>query len=134
MQPFLLNATIQGIVAQRLLRTLCVHCKELVATDKQSWQDFARPNKLKMPPKICKPVGCDECRHTGHMGRVGIYEILTMSSALRENITAHTDLDKLREIALKNDMRSLKIGGAQKVADGFTTLEEVYSVLPQNQI
>jgi general secretion pathway protein E len=134
MQPFLLNATIQGIVAQRLLRTLCVHCKELVATDKQSWQEFASPNKLKMPPKICKPVGCDECRHTGYMGRAGIYEILTMSLALRENITSHTDLDTLRKIALKDGMRPLKIGGAQKVADGLTTLEEVYSVLPHDQV
>ena len=133
MQPFLLNATIQGIVAQRLLRTLCVHCKELVPTDKQSWQEFASPNKLKMPSKICKPVGCDECRHTGYMGRAGIYEILTMDSELRDNITSHTDLDTLREIALKNGMRPLKIGGAQKVADGYTTLEEVYSVLPHEQ-
>jgi len=133
MQPFLLNATIQGIVAQRLLRTLCVHCKELVPTDKKSWQEFASPNKLKMPPKICKPVGCDECRHTGYMGRAGIYEILTMDQTLRENITSHTDLDTLRDIALKNGMRPLKIGGAQKIADGLTTLEEVYSVLPQDQ-
>ncbi len=134
MQPFLLNATIQGIVAQRLLRTLCVHCKELIPTDKQSWQDFAKPNKLKMPPKICKPVGCDECRHTGYMGRIGIYEILTMNQMLRDNINSHTDLNTLRDIALKSGMRPLKIGGAQKVADGHTTLEEVYSVLPHNQI
>jgi general secretion pathway protein E len=133
MQPFLLNATIQGIVAQRLLRTLCIHCKELVVTDKQSWQEFSSPDKLKMPAKICKPVGCDECRHTGYMGRAGIYEILTMNNALRENISTQTNVDTLREIALKTGMRPLKIGGAQKVAEGLTTLEEVYSVLPQNQ-
>jgi len=132
MQPFLLKATIQGIVAQRLLRTLCVHCKELVDTDEQSWKEFARPNKLKMPPKICRPVGCDECRHTGYMGRAGIYEILTMNPTLRESITSHTDIDSLREVAIKTGMRPLKIGGAQKVADGHTTLEEVYSVLPQH--
>lgn len=134
MQPFLLNATIQGIVAQRLLRTLCVHCKQLVDTDKKSWQEFASPNKLKMPAKICIPVGCDECRHTGYMGRAGIYEILTMNDSLRENITPQTNLDTLREVALKTGMRPLKVSGAQKVAEGLTTLEEVYSVLPQNQI
>ena len=133
MQPFLLNATIQGIVAQRLLRTLCVHCKESVKTDKKAWEEFAKPNKLKTPPTICKPIGCDECRHTGYMGRTGIYEILRLDSTIRENITSHTNLDKLREIALKSGMRPLKISGAQKIADGFTTLEEVYSVLPQNQ-
>jgi general secretion pathway protein E len=134
MQPFLLNATIQGIVAQRLLRTLCVHCKESVETDKQSWEEFASPNKLKRPPKICKPIGCDECRHTGYMGRAGIYEILTMNQTLRENITLNTDIDTLRDIALKTGMRPLKISGAQKVADGLTTLEEVYSVLPHEQL
>jgi general secretion pathway protein E len=133
MPPFLLNATIQGIVAQRLLRTLCVHCKESVKTDKKSWDEFARPNRLKMPPTICKPVGCDECRHTGYMGRTGIYEILRLDSTIRENITSHTNLDVLRDIALKSGMRPLKISGAQKIADGLTTLEEVYSVLPQHQ-
>lgn len=133
MQPFLLNATIQGIVAQRLLRTLCVHCKEAVKTDKKAWDEFAKPNKLKMPPTICKPIGCDECRHTGYLGRTGIYEILRLDTTIRENITSHTNLDALREIALKSGMRPLKISGAQKIADGLTTLEEVYSVLPQNQ-
>lgn len=132
MQPFLLNATIQGVIAQRLLRTLCPHCKESVATDKQSWLEFTSPIKLKMPPKICKPVGCDECRHTGYMGRTGIYEILIMDSKIRENVSAHANLDLLREIALKSGMRALKISGAQKIADGLTTLEEVYSVLPNH--
>lgn len=133
MPPFLLNATIQGIVAQRLLRTLCVHCKESVKTDKKSWDEFSKPNKLKMPPAICKPAGCDECRHTGYLGRTGIYEILRLDSTIRENITSHTNLDVLRDIALKSGMRPLKISGAQKIADGLTSLEEVYSVLPQHQ-
>ena len=133
MQPFLINATLQGIVAQRLLRTLCVHCKEVVAIDKQSWNEFAYPDKLKSPAKICKPVGCDECRHTGYLGRTGIYEILQLDSSIRSNITSNTNLDDLREVALKNGMRSLKIAGAQKIADGLTTLEEIYSILPQQQ-
>jgi general secretion pathway protein E len=132
MQPFLLNATIQGVIAQRLLRTLCVHCKEFIPTDKQAWIEFASPNKLKMPVRICTPVGCDECRHTGYMGRTAIYEILKMNPSIRENVSSHTNLDTLRAAALKSGMRPLKIGGAQKVADGLTTLEEVYSVLPQH--
>ena len=133
MQPFLLNATIQGIVAQRLLRTLCVHCKEVVKTDKKAWDEFSKPNKLKMPSTICRPIGCDECRHTGYMGRTAIYEILKMNSTLRDNISSQTDLDTLREIAIKTGMRTLKIGAAQKVADGLTTLEEAFSVLPQHK-
>ena len=130
MQPFLINATLQGVIAQRLLRTLCVHCKEAIDTNKQDWLEFSKPHKLKMPPKIYRPVGCDECRHTGYLGRAGIYEVLTMDSNIRTYITSQTNLDQLREAALKNGMRSLKIGGAQKIADGMTTMEEVYSVLP----
>lgn len=133
MQPFLINATLQAVIAQRLLRTLCIHCKKTVATDKQSWGEFAKPHKLKTPVNSRIPVGCDECRHTGFMGRTGIYEILRMDAELRKNITAKTDLDRLRDIAFKAGMRPLKIGGAQKIADGLTTLEEVYSVLPQHQ-
>ena len=101
MQPFLLNATIQGVVAQRLLRTLCVHCKEAIKTNTEVWESLPNHNKLKIPPTIYKPVGCDECRHTGYMGRAGIYEILKLDSTIRENITSHTNLDTLREVALK---------------------------------
>ena len=134
MQPFLLNATLRGVIAQRLLRTLCVHCKKAVPTDKTAWEVFAKPEKLKMPDKIYRPVGCDECRQTGYLGRTGIYEILTLDATVREMITPQTNLDELRKTAKKNGMRTLKIGGAQKVADGLTTLEEVYSVLPQDYL
>ncbi len=133
-QPFLLNATMQGVIAQRLLRTLCVHCKQAESTNKQAWQEFSKPNKLKMPAKIYNPVGCDECRHTGYMGRTGIYEILKMNTDIRNNVTINTNLNSLREVAINSGMRPLKISGAQKIADGLTTLEEVYSVLPHQQI
>ncbi len=133
MQPFLLNATLRGVIAQRLLRTLCVHCKTQVPTDKKSWLEFARPDRLKMPATICQPVGCDECRHTGYMGRTAIYEILTLDEQIRQMITPQTNLDELRNKVHGSGMRTLKIGGAQKIADGLTTLEEVYSVLPQHQ-
>ncbi|MCG8379314.1 MAG: GspE/PulE family protein [Proteobacteria bacterium] len=133
-QPFLLNATMQGVIAQRLLRTLCVHCKQAESTNKQAWQEFSKPNKLKMPTKIYNPIGCDECRHTGYMGRTGIYEILKMNIDIRNNVTINTNLNSLREVAINSGMRPLKISGAQKIADGLTTLEEVYSVLPHQQI
>ena len=84
-----------------------------------------------MPDNVCQPVGCDECRHTGFLGRTGIYEILTLDSEMRAHIKSDTNIDAIRKAASKTGMRTLKIGGAQKVADGITTLEEVYSVLPQ---
>ncbi len=134
MQPFLLNATLRGVIAQRLLRTLCVHCKTQVPIDKKSWQEFAKPDKLKIPATIYQPAGCDECRHTGYMGRTGIFEILTLDAQIREFITPQTNLDMLRKKVHESGMRTLKISGAQKIADGLTTLEEVYSVLPQHQL
>lgn len=130
-QPFLINATLRGVVAQRLLRTLCVHCKEKVPVDKNAWEQYSKPDKLKMPAMVCQPVGCDECRHTGYLGRTGIYEMLTLDTDIRTYIKSETNVDAIRKSAMKSGMRTLKIGGAQKVADGITTLEEVYSVLPQ---
>ncbi len=129
MQPFLLNATLQGVIAQRLLRTLCKHCKQAVALNEKDWLDFAKPDKLRMPNKIYKPIGCDECRHTGYMKRIGIYELLRMSPELSEHINTNTNLELLRSTALQSGMRPLKISGAQKIAQGLTTLEEVYSVI-----
>ncbi len=133
LQAFLLNATIQGVIAQRLLRTLCIHCRVQILTDKQSWTEFTYPDNLKMPPQICRPVGCDECRHTGYLGRTAIYEVLKMDATIREQVSMHTNLDLLRAATLKSGMRPLKISAAQKVANGLTTLEEAYSVLPQRQ-
>ncbi len=134
MQPFLLNATLQGVIAQRLLRTLCVHCKSPVEIDRGMWEEFAKPDKLKAPKTIYEPNGCEECRHTGYMGRTGIYELLTINASIREQVTTQTNLDQLRATAIKNGMRTLKIGGAQKIANGLTTMEELYSVLPQHQL
>jgi len=130
--PFLLNTTLRGIIAQRLLRTLCAHCKKLIPTPKQAWEEFAKPNKLKMPEKVYEPAGCDECRQTGYLGRAGIYEILTPDVKIREKINTTPNLDELKKTVKDAGMRTLKISGAQKVADGMTTLEEVYSVIPQH--
>ncbi|OGT35812.1 MAG: type II secretion system protein E [Gammaproteobacteria bacterium RBG_16_51_14] len=130
-QPFLINATLLGVVAQRLIRTLCNHCKQADTLDKEAWNHFAAPHRLRPPKKVYTSKGCDECRHTGYMGRVAIYEILTVNSEIRKQITATTSLDDLHAAAIAQGMRSLRIGAAQKIAEGVTTLEEAYSVLPQ---
>ena len=133
MQPFLINATLQGVIAQRLIRTLCLHCRMPVELNAAIWEDFAKPDKLTRPDTIYEPGGCDECRHTGYLGRTGIYESFTIHPAIREQITAQTDLDALRQKAIEHGMQTLKISGADKIAEGITTLEELYSVLPQHQ-
>jgi len=130
-QPYLISATLLGVFAQRLIRTLCPYCKQSTRIDKKAWQQFAAPLKLRYPEKTYAPKGCDECRHTGYIGRIGIYEILTIDSVIRQRIIESADLALIRNTALRQGMRPLKVCGAQKIADGLTTLEEIYTVLPQ---
>ena len=83
-----------------------------------------------MPKKANGPVGCDECRNTGYLGRVGLYEILTVDNVIKQAINEKVELNKLSQLALKQGLRPLKISGAQKIIDGITTMEEVYTALP----
>lgn len=131
-QSFLINASLLGILAQRLVRTLCPHCKQPKAMDKEVWRVLTAPSKIKLPEKCYQAVGCDECRHTGYLGRIGIYEILPMNPDLQKLITNDTDSKELRQTALKQGMRSLRISGAQKIAEGLTTFEEIFSVIPDD--
>jgi general secretion pathway protein E len=132
--PYLLNATLNGIMAQRLVRTLCPHCKQTVelnrAEDQDAWDALVAPWKSKHPAKLYKPVGCLECRMTGFMGRIGIYETLMYSQALKTLVTQHADLSALRETAFKEGMKPLRISGAMKVGAGLTTIDEVLKVAP----
>jgi general secretion pathway protein E len=129
-QPYLIGATLLGILAQRLVRTLCPHCKQPDEVDKEAWQRLVAPAKTKVPASVYKAVGCDECRHTGYMGRIGIYEALFVDKAIRKLINTTNDLQLYHDAAEKQGMRNLRLSGAQKVANGLTTLEEIYSVVP----
>ena len=134
--PYLLQSTVIGVMAQRLVRTLCPHCKKaggLRAEDEALWQGLVAPWKSKKPAQLYHPVGCLECRNTGYMGRIGLYEIMPLSPELKSMVSAHTDLAKLRERAMKAGMQPLRIAGARKVAAGQTTIEEVLKVAPPLQ-
>ena len=126
---YLINATLLGVVAQRLMRSLCPHCKGPGALDEELWKSLISPWKIAKPAAVSAPTGCLECRNTGYRGRIGIYEILTMSAGLRKIIRPDTDMAMLREQALKEGMRPLRIAAAQKVYAGLTTLEEVMSIV-----
>jgi general secretion pathway protein E len=132
--PYLLNATINGVMAQRLLRTLCPHCKQAAemnrAEDQAAWDALVAPFKSSRPAKIYKPVGCLECRMTGFMGRVGIYETLLCSQAVKQLIASGAELARVREQALKEGMKPLRVSGAMKIAAGLTTVDEVLKVAP----
>jgi general secretion pathway protein E len=133
-KPYLLNATLNGVMAQRLVRVLCTHCKQKVdlhrAEDLQAWEGMVAPWKASKPASVYKPVGCLECRMTGFMGRVGIYETLVCSGPIKEIVGAGADLARIREQAFRDGMKALRISGAMKVAAGFTTMEEVLKNAP----
>jgi general secretion pathway protein E len=129
--PYLLQSTILGVMAQRLLRTLCPHCKEKHELDDSAWETLVAPWKAAKPKDTTYVAkGCLECRMTGYLGRIGIYETMVMNSELRKILTDETDLDLLREKAYKEGMKPLRITGAMKVAAGVTTIDEVIAVAP----
>lgn len=128
--PYLLKATLLGVLGQRLVRTLCPHCKQPHESDEGLWTTLVAPWKMAAPKKLYEPVGCLECRQTGFRGRMGIYEMLPITDGFKPLILADADLDKMRRQAFKEGMLPLRIDGAQKVARGLTTISEVLKVAP----
>ena len=128
--PYLISATLIGVVAQRLVRTLCPHCKQSHSIDKREWEALIKPWTTSAPDSIALAEGCLECRQTGFVGRVGIYEMMPINEALKQDISREFDLAKFRKAAIKQGMKPLNLAGAQKVAKGVTTIEEVMKVAP----
>ncbi|MFC3459312.1 GspE/PulE family protein [Massilia haematophila] len=126
---YLLEATLIGVMAQRLVRTLCPDCKtpdgEL---SDDVWQNIAGAWNLPKPATAYRPIGCPECRQTGYRGRTGLYELLTVSEAFTQLIGASADLQALRQQSVADGMKPLRIAGAMKIAEGVTTAEEVLKV------
>ena len=134
--PYLLQATLVGVMAQRLVRTLCPKCKAempMRPEDEEGWSTMVAPWKSTRPKSVWHPEGCLDCRMTGYQGRMGLYEIMPMSPELRRLVSVHADLAKLREQATREGMMPLRISGARKVASGMTTIEEVLKVAPPVQ-
>lgn len=128
---YMIGASVIGVVAQRLVRTLCPHCKAPVTPDNELWQALSQPWKSAIPEKIMAAKGCLECRQTGYAGRVGIYEMMTLSSGIRALLRQpQVDVAQVRQLAQKEGMRPLRISGLQKVAKGLTSLDEVFRVAP----
>lgn len=127
---YLIKATVLGIMAQRLVRTLCPHCKSPSATDTAAWQQLVHPWTVAAPAQVMKAEGCLECRNTGYLGRQGLYEILVMSEPVKQLMGSEAELNPLRLQAMKEGMRTLRLSGARKIANGETTIEEVMRVAP----
>jgi len=129
--PHLIKATVNGVMAQRLVRELCPHCKEKVEVDEGAWRDLVHPWKVAPPKNFYHPVGCLECRSTGYLGRLGIYEIMPLTESINPLITSQCDVAEVRKQSMKEGMHTLRLSGAQKVSAGLTSVEEVMRVAPQ---
>ena len=131
MPAYLLSSTLLGVMAQRLVRTLCPHCKKPgEPPDDDTWKTITAPWRAEKPAQVMAPGGCLECRMTGYRGRIGLYEIMLMTPGLRRLVIADTDDVRLREQAFKDGMKPLRVSGAMKVAAGMTTADEVLKVAP----
>ncbi|MQQ99730.1 GspE/PulE family protein [Glaciimonas soli] len=130
---YLLETTMIGVMAQRLVRTLCEHCKTTdgdTATkiSDESWQNLVENWNIPKPAHIYQPVGCPECRQTGYRGRTGLYELLTVTQEFSKKIQAETDIHAIRQQSNEDGMKPLRIAGALKIVEGVTTIEEVLKV------
>ena len=129
--PYLINATLLGVLAQRLVRTLCKQCK--VRDDEASREalsEMVKPWQINGGYKPFKPVGCVDCRMTGFMGRMGLYELLVVTEGFKSRVSADPSIDALRRQAVTDGMRPLRLAGALRVAEGQTVMEEVLTSTP----
>jgi type IV pilus assembly protein PilB len=123
-EPYLVGATVSGVLAQRLVRKLCQHCKEAYEpspNEKRVFEKFGQPIE-----QLYKAKGCSRCRNIGYAGRIGIYELFVPDDACFERISQGATLNELRDLARAAGMTSLRVDGLAKARAGITTLEEIY--------
>jgi len=125
---YLINATLLGVMAQRLVRVLCPHCKHAIEPNVEAWRELTVGFDMPVPKLMFNPKGCDECRQSGYLGRQGIYELLKMEPTIKKVTSQGGEVNPIREQAIKNGMTLLRINGAQKVAEGRTTIDEIMRV------
>lgn len=125
LEPFLITATLEGIVAQRLVRRICVNCKTaFTPTEEQLMELNLTPEDIG-DKTFCYGKGCDQCNNTGYRGRQGLFEIMAFNDELRDLVMNHASTAVLREAAKRNGMHTLRENGLAAIYDGVTTIEEV---------
>jgi len=126
---YLLEATLIGIMAQRLVRTLCSDCKQADGSISDDiWHSLTGSWELPKPATVYRPVGCPECRQTGYRGRTGLYELLTVTPEFSTQVRADSDISALRRQSIADGMKPLRIAGAMKIIEGETSADEVLKV------
>ena len=128
---YLINATLLGVLAQRLVRTLCDKCRVRdLASNRADLTEFVKPWQINGAYRPYKPVGCVECRMTGFRGRTGLYELLVVSEAFKATVSREPSIDALRRQAVLDGMRPMRLAGALQVAKGTTVMPEVLLATP----
>jgi general secretion pathway protein E/type IV pilus assembly protein PilB len=128
-EPFLVSSTVEGVMAQRLVRKLCRDCcREYHPSPEELPDDFPLDARLDPGLKLYQPVGCEKCRGNGYRGRLGIYELLVSNEEIRQLATQKVSSQVIKQAAMKAGMQTLRADGWQKVLDGITTVDEVLRV------
>ncbi|MDP0560984.1 MAG: GspE/PulE family protein [Candidatus Endonucleobacter sp. (ex Gigantidas childressi)] len=125
---YLLRSCLLGVMAQRLVRTLCSSCKNEIILNEKEWTKLISPSFLEFPKQVFEATGCSNCRNTGYNGRVGLFEIMLLEGDLLNFINENVNINDLRQQAIKQGMRSLRLSGAEKIAKSLTSVEEVLRV------
>jgi general secretion pathway protein E/type IV pilus assembly protein PilB len=132
-EPFLIASSVEGLVAQRLVRRLCPTCKKPAKVDKAFLETAGFPMHRLKEGAICESAGCEECRNTGFRGRTGIYEILPINDHIRPLVVTRASSSAIKQEAIKRGMRTLRDDGWTKVLAGVTTVEEVLRVSEEDE-
>ncbi len=130
---YLIQSTLVGVVAQRLVRTICPHCKTEGDLSAPHWESLTHPWAMDEPARVMRGAGCDECRKTGYLGRIAIFEMLNVTGGVRSLMGAAPDTDGLRRQAVRDGMRPLRLSAAALVAQGLTTVDEALRVVPPTE-
>ncbi|MFH1495981.1 MAG: type II secretion system ATPase GspE, partial [Pseudomonadota bacterium] len=129
MDDYLLTSTVNGILAQRLVRTLCSHCRETYPALPEVVRDMQLKRYTSADPvMLCRSVGCEQCGGTGYKGRLSIVELLVMSDAIRSLVMRHVTAGEIRQQAIAEGMQTMYENGLRKAVEGTTTIEEVLRV------
>ena len=124
-QPFLITATVEAILAQRLVRRICKDCKEEYVPDADTLADLELTSDQVVGKTFFRGRGCDKCSGSGYKGRLGLYELLVMTDELRDLVVRNASTEEIRDLARKAGMVTLRDSGMVNMFEGHTTADEV---------
>ena len=132
-EPFLVASSLVGVLAQRLVRQVCPHCRQKATPTDEEWTKLGlRETSTKKPDWVYKAVGCSKCFKTGYLSRTGIYELMIMDDEFRHLVLKNVDANSIKRAAVAKGMLTLREDGADKISQGLTTIEEVMRVTQED--